>query len=85
MALHGVLRINGLPLYGYSIVRNKGQQYPMADTVCTYKWEAVRYDLDGVIEEKFEGTVEHRYGDGAPKLVSLVLAHVPPPPERNPE
>jgi hypothetical protein len=73
MALHSILKINGYPIGSVYAQRREAldlQDPATVDAVSTYD-ARVLYADDR--EAPWEGTVRHRYGDGAWELVRAVL------------
>lgn len=77
MALWGNIFLNTRNIGGWEAVRvtNTDTDKPDDDAVSTYKWQSQLQGVDGRWK-KLEGTVEHRYGDGAPALASKVLGAI---------
>lgn len=77
MALHGTLNVNGTQIGSWSIVREwepaTRDEVEDPDTVYVYAWSVSFKDPDGNITSK-NGTLEHRYGDGALALASKGLS-----------
>lgn len=89
MALHGTISVNGTQIGSWSAVREfepaKRAEKEDPETIYAYAWSVSFKDPEGNVTSK-NGTLEHRYGDGALRLAESVLcaAHgsvgdVPPP------
>lgn len=76
MSLHGKIKLNSTTLAEWVITRLSPTE-TADDTVCTYRCTYVRkgHPLAFLIEP-LEFELQHRYGDGGAKLVSLMLARV---------
>lgn len=71
MALHGTIQENGHSIAIWEAVRiSNVSGTPGRDDQCQYSW--IYVDLQNGAA-RLQGTVEHRYGDGAAKLLVRVL------------
>lgn len=74
MALHGNLEVNGQTIgYWSATRRDKDTKSRLPDEVLDYDWEVVVYATDSQPRGRWEGTLWHRFGDGALALAATVL------------
>jgi hypothetical protein len=78
MSLHGDVRVNGYLIGTWTATRisNTEEQPPAPDALSVYTW----WYQDTETRALADGTLVHRYGDGAAVLASKVLLAATPTP-----
>jgi hypothetical protein len=77
VSLHGKIKLNTDTLAEWEIVRVAPLTVPTSDDeVCTYKCVYRRSGVFALLCEPLQFELQHRYGDGGSKLISLMLARV---------
>lgn len=78
MGLHFPLMVNNKPIGYFEAIRGEnltspGRDIPGPDDTLLYDYELHQFNHIGNTHKQKVGTVSHRFGDGAWKLVSRIL------------